>query len=391
MISKAFADVTSEDIKLLIDSEITEGRSIEFKLVLPGGTEGERKEFLADVSSFANTVGGDLLFGIREEQSAAVEAVGVSLSNVDAEIRRLDDLVRTGVAPRIPGLRIRSIDGFSKGPVLLLRIPRSWAAPHMVCLKNTSRFYARNNKGKYQLDVAEIRAAFVLSESVPERIREFRMQRLAQIDADETPVRLLDNPKVVLHIVPLSSFSNPMMLAPAELRSQQSHLGPPGIGGGFLRYNMDGIVMVTSEDEPACRAYCQAYRSGIVEAVDAKMIRHGSDKVIPSTSFEEELIHSVRDYFMALTEWNIAPPFFMFLSLLGFEGYAMAAGRAFWNVANATIDRRVVALPEVLVEDPSRPIQQIIRPVLDMAWNAAGRPGSPNFDDEGNWNSDLSR
>ena len=33
----------------------------------PWGSDQEKEEFLADVSSFANTMGGDLIYGIEEE------------------------------------------------------------------------------------------------------------------------------------------------------------------------------------------------------------------------------------------------------------------------------------------------------------------------------------
>ena len=44
--------------------------------------------------------------------------------------------------------------------IVLVRIPRSWVSPHMVTHKGTSRFFARNSAGKYQLDVSELRTAF---------------------------------------------------------------------------------------------------------------------------------------------------------------------------------------------------------------------------------------
>src|SRR5207253_9516967 len=117
--------------------------------------------------------------------------------NVDVEIRRLDSMIQAGIGPRIASVRIRHVDGFADGPVLLIRIPKSYAAPHMVTFQEHSRFYSRNNGGKYALDVGELRSAFALSESLPERIRRFRDERLVRIVAGETPLPLRDGPKVV--------------------------------------------------------------------------------------------------------------------------------------------------------------------------------------------------
>ena len=66
MILKALEAITIEDIKGLIDSKILEGRQIEYKVSLPDGSIDSKKEFLADVSSFANCEGGDLILGVGE-------------------------------------------------------------------------------------------------------------------------------------------------------------------------------------------------------------------------------------------------------------------------------------------------------------------------------------
>ena len=49
--------------------------------------------------------------------------------------------------------------------VLVGWIPKSLHAPHVVWLDRTSKFWARGANGKYQLDVQELRSAFVASET----------------------------------------------------------------------------------------------------------------------------------------------------------------------------------------------------------------------------------
>jgi hypothetical protein len=43
------------------------------------------------------------------------------------------------------------------------------------------KFYGRNSAGKYPPDVGELRTAFTLSETVAERIRNFRVDRIARL------------------------------------------------------------------------------------------------------------------------------------------------------------------------------------------------------------------
>ncbi|MET0647809.1 MAG: hypothetical protein ABW208_14430 [Pyrinomonadaceae bacterium] len=79
--NKRIEDVGEADLQGLVSGGMPEGRLIEYKLTVPGGTDNEKKEFLADVSSFANASGGDIVYGMREEQGAAAELVGLSAGN----------------------------------------------------------------------------------------------------------------------------------------------------------------------------------------------------------------------------------------------------------------------------------------------------------------------
>jgi predicted HTH transcriptional regulator len=132
MINKSFDLIDKSDIDALIVNEAAENRALEYKENLPGGTNDDKKEFLADVSAFANAAGGDILFGISEKRDANGKTTGIpeaanglSGINVDEVTRRLDSMILDGIAPRINGVRIKAVEGFSDGPVILLRVPKS--------------------------------------------------------------------------------------------------------------------------------------------------------------------------------------------------------------------------------------------------------------------------
>lgn len=58
------------------------------------------------------------------------EAVlGLAGVNADQEIRHLEETIRTGLEPTIIGIRLRTLGSLPDGPVLLVRIPKSWTAP----------------------------------------------------------------------------------------------------------------------------------------------------------------------------------------------------------------------------------------------------------------------
>ena len=65
-LDKPIEEIVEADLQYLVTSGISEGREIDFKRDLYGSTDADRKEFLNDVSSFANTAEGHLLRNMRQ-------------------------------------------------------------------------------------------------------------------------------------------------------------------------------------------------------------------------------------------------------------------------------------------------------------------------------------
>jgi hypothetical protein len=63
-LSKPLDAIAESDIQSLVDNKVAEAKIIEYKSVLPGASDGDKREFLSDVSSFANTIGGHLIYGV---------------------------------------------------------------------------------------------------------------------------------------------------------------------------------------------------------------------------------------------------------------------------------------------------------------------------------------
>jgi predicted HTH transcriptional regulator len=138
MLNTPFEKVSKEDIDALVSHEVAEGRSLDYKGMLPGNLNQNKVEFLADVASLANTSGGYLLYGVKERRDENGKPAGVPESadglhgiNVDQAIGRLESILRDNLDPRVPGVRMRAIAGFSNGPIVVVWVPKSWAAPHM--------------------------------------------------------------------------------------------------------------------------------------------------------------------------------------------------------------------------------------------------------------------
>jgi hypothetical protein len=276
---------------------------------------------------------------------------------------------------------IRGIDGFTKGPVLLIRIPNSWVSPHMVTYKTSPRFFSRSSAGKFPMDVTEIRTAFTETEELPTKIERFIDGRLGKIIAGETPVPLTDNPKIILHVLPFSSFGRGLQNTVTEQREKSILLHQFYAGGYNTNVNVDGLI--TSDS--AKTSYCQMFRSGRIESVDTGVLEiSGDKKTIPSTYIVQSLLKATSNYLKALKELNVPEPVVVKLSIIGAKGYKLAIGRdASFPASPKVIDRDVLHLPESVIYNYDSDIRETIRPILDGLWNASGHDSCTLYDSKG--------
>jgi hypothetical protein len=167
----------------------------------------------------------------------------------------------------------------------------------MVTFKNDSKFFSRDSRGKHQLDVSELRSAFLLSETAAERIRNFRDERLAKIIAGEMPAKLDERaPKIVLHVIPFGAFDptisfNVDSLMHADIRPLSLHPLPPGYTK--LKYNVDGLLhdSLRDVDYTPSTSYTQVFRNGTIESVDTSILgAWGDDRITKGDIYEPGLM-----------------------------------------------------------------------------------------------------
>lgn len=388
-LQKTLESITEADLRTLLADEVAEGKAIEYKRSLPDNTDESKREFLADVSSFANAAGGHLVFGILEEKGVPVEICGLPGIDPDEELQRLENLIRDGIESRILGAQMRSVRLSTGDAAIVVRIPRSWAQPHAVNHRKHWRFYSRNSAGKYPLDVSEVRAAFVLSESLADRVRTFRAQRLSNIVAAQTPVALGEDGQIVLHMVPFGAFDAGSKVDISSLGQDTRTLKPINGSVGGQRYNLDGLVTYDYTLARPGRSYVQLFHSGIIEAVETSIlgVSEGETPYIPSVLYERELLTVLPIYLSVQQRLGVAPPLFLMLSLLGVSGFVMAVSGKLDRFGDRAypIDRDALVLPEIIIESFGIDPAEAMRPIFDSVWNAAGWARSMNYDESGDW------
>ncbi len=379
-------EIAEAHLRALIQDGVAEGRDIDYKLALPGTSADDKKEFLADISSFANAGGGDLVFGVDESAGLPTVVRGLA-DDLDDAMLRLESSIRDGVAPRIQGVRSHPVPLSSGKGALVLRVPRSFARPHVITFRNHWKFFTRSSNGKHQMDVDEVRAAFVGSEAIAERVRAFRADRLGRVVAGEGAAALEGSARAVLHVAPLSAFDSPLPLVDLGTEDDAMRDLRPPSNGRFPRYNFDGLV---SEGRHAGRgvvSYAQLFRSGVVETVDATPFLE-DELTIVANELEEYTVEALKRYLRLQRVLGVSSPVAVMFSLVGVGGYSIAHSSNSPGYIRP-VDRDDLVVPEVLLESgpdaEDREVGLALKGIFGAVWNACGYAESPNFYDDGRW------
>lgn len=385
MIDKPLQQITFADIERLVEEKWPEGKSIDYKRDTYGNSDKDKKELLKDVSSFANTQGGDILIGINAEKGVPIGIPGVKFEDFDKEKLRLEGIIRHGLEPRVD-FDLRLIEKPAEIAVLIIRVKESLVFPLRVVFHGKfGEFWGRSSAGKYSMDTGELRRAFTLSDSIYEQIRTFRRDRVNLISRAETPMPVTPGGKLILHLIPVSAFRTRNLFNVRAMPKLADQF-PPVVRSGYReRLNLDGQVTYCEEQQgDACKSYTQFFRNGIVETVMSGIVESNQNlgKVLRAEHYEIEFTQE-RQFFKHLMsgfrEIGIQPPIWCFLTITGVKGAKISPSNSRCE-NNLKIDQDVLLLPEFVIDDLNRDPSELLRSTFDLVWNAAGYTHSFNLD-----------
>lgn len=379
------ADLTSvreHHLTAFVETGVSENTYLDFKRDLPGRDNRGTNDLVADVSAFANSSGGDLIYGIDENGAGQAANIVPQGGNMDEEARRVQDVIMNNIEPRVPGVQVVAIQ-VAGGFVLIIRVPQSWAGPHRV--KTNNAFYLRENGRKRTLDVPEIRGLFLRSEQQSQRVRDFRTERLGQILAGGAPHRLVPGALLVGHFVPTQAALGGVSVDPVPYMRQR---GLPVLSTTLpsARINADGALVVRNPNAEGTFGYSQLFRNGYFETVKVLSAPEGERAPLGSIAYEREFIQLVRVLRDEYTHLGIGTEMTCMVSILRANRAELGLRR--WDYVLADhqgyFDRETLVLPDVLLPSELRP-EHALRPVFDLMWQSCGLERSFNYDGAGEW------
>lgn len=187
-----FEKINQEFLENLIKSGIEENINLDYKRQLDNNSE-----IAKDLSAFANSEGGNIIYGIDEEKNKPKRINPL----VDTNIReKIDNISQNGINPPL-NVRIKPIDvniEGVQGQIFVIYIPRKYPFLHYANTKQ--RYYKRSNVIIVPMEHYEIEKAFrsqiELRENLENIIKSAEDEFLKQIGGYNLQIILVINPSV---------------------------------------------------------------------------------------------------------------------------------------------------------------------------------------------------
>ena len=156
------APTTIEEIEAMIRDQVQENVHLDYK-DSRAIHDGARDDIAKDVSAFANSDGGVIVYGVPEKDNLPLEIdVGVAASPCSREW--IEAAILTGVKPRIEDVRIHPILRSPGRFVYVVQVPKSFRGPHQA---SDRRYYKRHNFSSVPMEDYEIADLRLRRRNVP--------------------------------------------------------------------------------------------------------------------------------------------------------------------------------------------------------------------------------
>lgn len=181
MFDKPFNEITIEDIEnLIFIRKERENNYLEYKEKL-GHSNKDKKEFLKDVSGFANASGGFLIIGVKEHKPSGLPEKICGIEKIIGN-QKVDEWINNVLISNLDerihySLRIFEFKNKDNKIVLLLYIPESPKKPHMITFQGKNNYYVRHNTSVNPATQSEVKEMFEYSKKNINKLEDFLRRR----------------------------------------------------------------------------------------------------------------------------------------------------------------------------------------------------------------------
>ncbi|QVY66848.1 helix-turn-helix domain-containing protein [Polaribacter sp. Q13] len=371
-------NIVEADIKRLIENQIQENKSLDYKRDLNFAKDKDKKEFLFDITAMYNTDGGCLIFGIEEKKDEnnqntgkPSKVTGIEIENSDKLTQQIEDIVKNCTEPSISSLIIKElkIDALN---VLIIGIPKGLGLPAMVTYNQTNKFFKRRNSGKFAVDVYELNNMFMQNQILKEKANSFRKERIKSVLNKESLPNLKVDNSYFIHIIPFGFLDYNIIDFTQTAKNNILDMRPFNERGWDKMYNIDGYATFgTTADRQEVSSYNQIFRNGIYEVYTSELFHQtqagklGFNGVL----MIQETIRCIKEALLVLNQLQVEPPFLISFSFHNVLDKLMINGNSqFYR----SFKQNEIVFPLILVPNYESDIYSLIKPNFDILWQSFG-------------------
>ncbi|AYJ06364.1 AlbA family DNA-binding domain-containing protein [Mycobacterium avium] len=150
--------LTDELLSEAVAAGVAETDGLDWKSELPPAKGIPQTDFPKDVAAMANSGGGLIVYGVREDQKAAVERVDVGKFD-EAHERSLRNAAITAIAPPVFGLNVHRV-GAPGSRTVIVEVPSSLDGPHLIYKNDYFAAPVRNDSDTVWMKERQIEAMY---------------------------------------------------------------------------------------------------------------------------------------------------------------------------------------------------------------------------------------
>ena len=383
---RKLSELTEQDLQRLVSDQVQEKDTLEYKSIMYSNSDEDKREMLRDITSMANYHGGYLIIGIEADD----EGIPIRLEGIEAgnHVERITSSYLDNVDKRIVGLDIDDVQLASDRVVVIVFIPESMNAPHMIVFKGLNQFWKRHGRQKERMIVDEIGEAFEKRLSNLNRLDRFLFTRKAEVlesIGDNTymvisasPAYLCDEVVFDIHDEDLRE----MILHPPSLRGTYSY-----IGCGQAYPTLSGLK--ADNYDPYRHAqhrlgnYLEVFRNGYIECGNL-LTQDTEDLCFASQIHAAYIVNFVLFIEKVYGTYLPLTPLVVSFAIYNAEGMWLAAGSDFVeNEKQVTWKRQHLELQKFYIENLAEEAKLLPKRINDHIWQAFHHERAIVFDDAG--------
>lgn len=387
LLGKNIDQINADDIKRLVANKVQEHRGLDYKRDFKISQDKDKKEFLYDISSMANTEGGIFVFGIEEskdekEQNTGTPEVvfGIEVENSDKLTQQIEDVIKWNTDPCITRVLIKFVLVEDK-TVLVIGIQKAFSLPIMVTFNESYKFYRRRNTGKYCVDVHELKEMFLQNQILKESAEKYRRERVMDVIQHRVFPNLNQTTVFMIHVIPFTFQREKYIeLSNAANMGIQEAMKPMYVRGWDYMHTVDGYCCFTS-DHTGLLAFDQICRNGIYELYSSQLFSdyHVGDgkfvKRLRGKEFISELCNKLTSSFEVIRKFDVEGPFLICMTLIGHKGGVIYDNNS-WTQKQFLTNQ--IYFPPIMYAGENMDFKNILKTNFDILWQAVGQAKSPD-------------